>query len=186
MAYKDIEKRRTYYRNKAREYRADPKRNAELNTYRRARAAMPSNKEKIRKQNRKWREQQTPDGLTKSVKWQRERRKEKPADCLILDAKRRANKKKVPYAISEKEHDRIAAVIAAGKCEVTGLPFANLEGTANPWSPSLDRIRPALGYVDGNIRVVVWALNMAKSGWGDDVLLRLAHAIVDANRKTGV
>ena len=58
-----------------------------------------------------------------------------------------------------------------------------------PYSPGLEGVlagETALGYVDGNIRVVVWALNMAKSGWGDDVLLRLAHAIVDVNRKTGV
>jgi hypothetical protein len=182
MAHKDIEKRRAYGRAKAREYRADPQKNAKLNAYRRNRAAKPENKEKTKEYNRKWREQQTPDGLTKSVAWQRARRKAKPADYLLFDAKRRADKKNVPYDISNAERTRIENIINTGKCEVTGLPFAGLEGTANPWSPSLDRAVPDLGYVDGNIRVVVWSLNMAKAGWGDDVLLTLARAIVDANR----
>lgn len=186
MTCKDIEKRRKYFREKAREYRKDPDKNAKLNAYRRARAATPENKKKIKEQNKKWREQQTENGLTNSIEWQRARRKERPADYLLFDAKRRAEKKNVPYSIDNVERTRIENVISAGFCEVTGLPFANLEGTANPWSPSIDRIVPELGYINGNVRVVVWALNMAKSGWGDDVLLKLARAIVDAHAKAGV
>lgn len=182
MAYKDAEKRRAYHRNKTREYRADPEKNAKLNAYRRARAAAPGNKEKTKEQNRKWREQKTAGGLTKSVAWQRARRKAKPADYLLFDAKRRADKKNVPYGISDAERARIGDVIEAGACEFTGLPFDSLAGTAHPWAPSLDRIKPELGYVDGNVRVVVWAYNRAKANWSDKVLLTLMRAIVDAER----
>ena len=179
MAFKDPERRREYHRNKQREYRANPERKAEINAWRRTRAAQPENRAKVREANKKWRDEKTEHGLTKSIEWQRERRKRKPADYLLFDAKRRATKKGVPYGVSKAEHARIARVITNGVCELSGLPFASLEGTANPWSPSIDRIKPELGYVDGNVRVVVWALNMAMAGWGFDVLLRLARAIVD-------
>lgn len=179
MAYKDIEKRRAYHKEKQRQRRANPEKNATTNSQRRKRAADPIQKEKIKLGNQKWRDQKTASGLTKSVEWQRERRKARPADYLLFDAKRRAARKKVPYEISAAEQERIAKVIRSGHCEVTGLPFASLNGKGNPWAPSLDRCKPELGYVDGNIRVVVWALNMAKGPWGDEVLLKLAHAIVD-------
>lgn len=86
-------------------------------------------------------------------------------------------------------HD-IAARIAAGKCEVTGLPF-DLKPTgnkhrSNPWAPSLDRRDSFGGYTANNVQVVVAAYNYAKSEWSGDVLLRLARAIVDAALKSGV
>jgi hypothetical protein len=182
VPYKDPEKRKTHHREQQREYLSDPEIRNRVNAQRRARAALPENKTKIKVANKAWREALTENGLTKSVEWQRERRKARPADYLLFDAKRRADKKKVPYSVSHTERTRIENVIKAGRCEATGLSFADLEGTANPWSPSIDRIKPELGYVDGNIRIVVWSLNMAKAGWGDDVLLTLARAIVDTHR----
>lgn len=86
--------------------------------------------------------------------------------------------------------ENIAECIAKGKCEATGLPFDMAPGPdkshANPWAPSLDRKNSAKGYTADNVQVVVAVYNYAKSEWTADVLLRLAHAIVDANRKTGV
>jgi hypothetical protein len=49
----------------------------------------------------------------------------------------------------------------------------------HPFAPSIDRIIPKKGYVKGNVQVVCWAYNAAKNQWGEDVLLTLAHAIVD-------
>lgn len=181
MTYKNLEKRRAYARKKANEYRANPTRNAELNAYRRSRAALPENKKKIKEQNRKWREQRTADGTTRSIAWQRARRKAKPADYLLFDAKRRADKKKVPYDISNAERARIEKIITTGFCEVTGLPFSKLDGTANPWAPSLDRRDSSRGYTTDNVQVVCAAYNYAKSEWSAGVLLTLARAIVDAS-----
>lgn len=182
MPHKNADVLRIYYRDKQRQYRADAEKNAKRNARRRELAATPEYKEKAREQNRKWREQKTADGLTRSIAWQRARRKAKPADYLLFDAKRRADKKNVPYSISDAERTRIGSVIEAGACEFTGLPFDSLAGTAHPWAPSLDRIEPKFGYVDGNVRVVVWAYNRAKANWPDRVLLTLARAIVDAGR----
>lgn len=186
MAFKDPERRREYHRNKQREYRADPERNAELNARRRERAALPEIRERVAAYSKAWREQTTENGLTKSIEWQRARRRKKPVDYLLFDAKRRAVKKGVPFSIGDAERARLEGAVAAGVCEVTGLALVKLDGTRNPYSPSIDRIEPELGYVDGNVRIVAWALNMALGEWGLDVLLRLARAIVDANPKTGV
>lgn len=186
MPHKDAEKRKTYHRERQRAYLADPETRKRVNAQRRSRAAMPENKEKISEQNRRWREQKAADGLTKSISWQRTRRREKPVDYLLFDAKRRAEKKGVTFSVSAAERLRLEEIVAGGQCEVTRLAFVKLDGTRNPYSPSMDRIKPELGYVDGNIRVVIWALNMALGEWGMDVLLRLARAIVDANPETGV
>ncbi len=175
MAFKSLEKRREYYRNKQREYRADTEKNAKVNARRRELAMLPENREKVQKYNKQWRESLTDNGLTRSVEWQRERRKQRPADYLLFDAKRRAEKKKVTYEISDVERQRVEEVIASGLCEMSRLPFMFLTGTRNPYSPSIDRIKPELGYVDGNIRVILWALNMAMGEWGFETI----RAIVD-------
>jgi hypothetical protein len=44
---------------------------------------------------------------------------------------------------------------------------------------SLDRIIPVLGYVRGNVRVVCFAVNQARSDYGDEVLLIIAKALVE-------
>lgn len=81
----------------------------------------------------------------------------------------------------------LTARIAKGFCEVTGLPFDLKPGSfrhhANPWAPSLDRKNSSKGYTPDNVQVVVAAYNYAKSEWSSNVLLTLARAIVDANRK---
>jgi hypothetical protein len=84
----------------------------------------------------------------------------------------------------------VAAEIERGNCAVTGLPFDLKPGPdkhhANPWAPSLDRRDSSKGYTPDNVQVVVAAYNYAKSEWSEDVLLRLARAIVDASSKSGV
>lgn len=84
----------------------------------------------------------------------------------------------------------IAKRIAVGNCEVTRLPFdlkpAAHKNRSNPWAPSLDRRDNTKGYTPDNVQVVCAAYNYAKNEFSADVLLRLAHAIVDAAPKTGV
>lgn len=105
---------------------------------------------------------------------QRDRR----AMLLLQAARSRARKKKVPYGVSAEGHSRLQKIIDAGHCELTGLPF-NMENRRQlfSWdSPSLDRIMPAKGYVDGNLRVVLYGINAAIGSWGEDVLKRMVSA----------
>jgi hypothetical protein len=47
-----------------------------------------------------------------------------------------------------------------------------------PFSPSVDRIEPSLGYVEGNVRMTITAFNLGKNRWSDDVLLHWARALI--------
>ena len=88
-----------------------------------------------------------------------------------------AKKKGIPFTI--RTPDLKAAW--TGKCAVTGLPFDLRAGTgaagARPFSPSLDRIKPARGYVPGNIRFVLNCVNMFKGTMNDRLMARVAAKI---------
>lgn len=43
---------------------------------------------------------------------------------------------------------------------------------------SSERIKPSLGYVSGNVRVVAWALNCAMGDWGLGPALRIIKAVM--------
>ena len=89
--------------------------------------------------------------------------------------------------LSGKDHSLdpsdIARRIAAGYCEVTGLPFdMGLAGekVARAYTPSLDRIDSTEGYTPDNVQVVVWIYNRAKGVDGHDAVLTLARALCTA------
>ena len=65
-------------------------------------------------------------------------------------------------------------------CEVTGLPFTfTYRDGKQPWSPSLDRVDPTIGYTEENTRVVVWLYNAAKNVFNDSDVLLMATALVN-------
>lgn len=105
------------------------------------------------------------------------------AGLLVWFAERRAKDANLVCAL---DVEAITLRIATGVCEATGIPFSLEPGPyrhrANPWAPSLDRRDNSKGYTPDNVQVVVAAYNYAKSEWSEAVLLRLARAIVDANR----
>ena len=57
--------------------------------------------------------------------------------------------------------------IFADQCAVTGVPFnydrKNGTGFQNPFAPSIDRIDSSLPYQQGNIQIVLTAVNFAKN-----------------------
>lgn len=74
-----------------------------------------------------------------------------------------------------------------GCCAVSGLPFSyETKATAfvkTPFAPSLDRIDPSQGYIRGNVRLVCTIANFALNQWGDDVVRRFAHGVIDTERR---
>lgn len=98
---------------------------------------------------------------------------------LLYCAKSRAKKKGLPFNID------ITDVIVPKMCPVFNIPIfrtAPVPGQvkrncAN--APSLDRIRPELGYVKGNVRVISWRANTLKK----DGALEEFEAIVRDLRK---
>ena len=92
----------------------------------------------------------------------------------------RAKSKKIPFDLTPKFIEELYNQ-QSGLCGVTGLPMnfdrSNMkDGYRNPYMASLDRIVPALGYVQGNVRWVLFAINVAMGNWGEKFFSKLAEA----------
>lgn len=74
-----------------------------------------------------------------------------------------------------------------GRCAVSGIEFHDEAYpkalVKRPFAPSLDRINPDKGYTPDNVRLVCVSANFARNQWNDNVLRRLAHGIVETERK---
>jgi len=106
--------------------------------------------------------------------------KKKSAAHIVLTARYRAEKKGLPFALD----DAWLAAHWTGACGLTGIPFVtNPNGRGGPWmySPSIDKIDPAKGYVPDNCRFILLAVNALKGVGTDEDMYRIAGAIL-ANR----
>jgi hypothetical protein len=82
--------------------------------------------------------------------------------------------------------DDVFPGVANGVCQLTGLPFdfnPHKEKENNPYAPSVDRIDNNKGYVPGNIRIVLWAVNSALGESSDEEMLPILKAMVRAIQK---
>ena len=107
------------------------------------------------------------------------------AYILRRGAKLRASKKNLAFDLSV---DWVYSKLCDGVCEVTKLPFMfvnvetyNTQNNMQPFSPSIDRIDPKLGYVESNCRVVCSIFNMCKHHWKDEDVMRFAKAYLKEN-----
>lgn len=128
--------------------------------------------DRVRKWNRDWNKRNCEHVQRIQKAWTRTPRG--MAGRLITHAKVRAKRLGVPCDLRA---DDILFTLELGVCEVTGLPFQKVDLERHPFAPSLDRIVPALGYVRGNVQVVLWALNAMRGTWGDEILLQVAAAL---------
>lgn len=70
------------------------------------------------------------------------------------------------------------------RCELTGLRF-DVDNFKTPgaggthYAPSPDRIDPKKGYVEGNVRWVLWAVNRAKGEMPDERFIEIFRALID-------
>jgi len=74
-----------------------------------------------------------------------------------------------------------------GMCDISGRIFTLEKHETlkiHPDSPSLDKIKPELGYIKGNVRFVTYHVNVCLHNLGEDVLRDLCEDIV--NREKGV
>jgi len=95
-------------------------------------------------------------------------------------AENRAKTKDVPFDITP-EYMLDLWNKTDGCCAVTGLTFdldKSDKGKVNPYAPSIDRIKPSLGYTRGNVRLICYQLNLAISEYGLDQFDNLVKAYV--------
>ena len=88
-------------------------------------------------------------------------------DQMVRSAKSRALAKGIPFDLAPQD------VVFPEVCPVLGFPLA-ISPTGHPWdaSPSLDRIRPELGYMKGNVRVISHLANAIKRNCTDPAVFR--------------
>lgn len=65
-----------------------------------------------------------------------------------------------------------------GFCELTALPFKLDSNKIHPYSPSIDRIDPSLGYIQGNCRFVLFGINALKGSGTDEDAYCIASSFI--------
>ena len=68
---------------------------------------------------------------------------------------------------------RVQSAMEAGYCEVTGLRFSR----TGPFSASIDRINPNIGYLEANSQVVCWIYNRAKGDGSHADVVKMVEAL---------
>ena len=92
---------------------------------------------------------------------------------LWKSAKKRACEKGVPFSISVED------VAIPDVCPVLGIKLERGRGRPVAGSPSIDRIKPHLGYVVGNISVISHRANRIKNDADATELLAVACWLID-------
>ena len=71
-----------------------------------------------------------------------------------------------------------------GRCALSGLPFALDDGAKGKqaFRPSLDRIKPEMGYTRDNVRLVATIVNFGINKWGYDAFLQVCRAVARKKR----
>ena len=102
---------------------------------------------------------------------------------VMSAAKNRAKKAVMPFDLSI-EYLLDLWAQQKGKCAVSGLPFSRTRSKwhRNPYAPSLDKITPHQGYVEGNVRFVLEAINVGLNEWGVQEILPIWDAAVKRSR----
>lgn len=88
---------------------------------------------------------------------------------IFKSAKARAAKKKLPFTI------QVSDIVIPEFCPVLGIELAKKHARLfNDIRPSLDRFKPELGYVPGNIAVISWKANRLKNNGSTEEFEKLA------------
>lgn len=95
-----------------------------------------------------------------------------PKYLMYISAKRRAIKQGIPFELEFNSFPEIPL-----KCPVLGLLLKSGIGKPLPNSPSLDKIIPSLGYVEGNIQIISHRANTIKSDASVEEILAVANYV---------
>lgn len=99
------------------------------------------------------------------------RRKQwRPVQTMLSKARDRATREGIPFSITTDD------VLIPAVCPALGIPLVRSQDrAATDNSPSLDKIRPELGYVPGNVVVISKRANLIKSNASFEELAAVAR-----------
>lgn len=111
-------------------------------------------------------------GRERQYRWKEKNPKLTWCSATRFNAKIRAKKKGVPFDLSA----RYIYGILPDSCPVFGVPFIFTGNKVlGPNSPSLDRIDPAKGYVEGNLRILSLKANQIKNAFSAADVMQMAR-----------
>lgn len=113
----------------------------------------------------------TKKGRERQLRWQKKNPKIMWCATARYNAKRRAAKKGVPFDLS----GAYIYSILPDKCPVFGTTFKfSGNKVLGPSSPSVDRINPTQGYVEGNVVIISLKANQIKNAFALKDIRRVA------------
>ena len=98
----------------------------------------------------------------------------------LLHARTHSRRKNIPFNLTK---DHIAELYEAqdGLCYWTGIDLELNDQPKHPWAPSLDKLVPMLGYVEGNVVWAAWSINAFRGSQTPDQFrdtLRRVNSVV--------
>jgi hypothetical protein len=101
---------------------------------------------------------------------------------LCAMAKNRSKSKQLPFDLTT-EYLHSLWIEQDGRCcitnEVFDLSRPTKQGSCRWNAPSLDRIKPELGYTQGNVRLVCYQINTAMNEYGLEQLIYLSRRVIE-------
>lgn len=91
------------------------------------------------------------------------------AGRIVTGSKKRAREYKIPHTITA---DYVRNIIT-DTCPVFGVKFNFLGFYNNENSPSIDRLDPKLGYVQGNVAIISRKANVIKNAYRSEDILKV-------------
>jgi hypothetical protein len=124
-----------------------------------------------------------PSSRVKERKTAVDWRRKNPIKFMLYCAKARANKDGLPFSLNFED------IVVPAVCPILGIPlFQNLDTGKHgpsPNSPSLDKIRPELGYVAGNVQVISNRANTMKQDASLEEIVALGRWAQSRSMKEG-
>jgi len=119
-------------------------------------------------------------GALRSAQWRKDNPKWSWAQVANNDARKRAKLKNIPFEISA----NYIVTLLTDTCPIYGIEFKWAgNGCTLATSPSIDRINPDLGYVEGNIVVISIKANRIKSAYKAADLYKVADWLYEIENK---
>lgn len=97
-----------------------------------------------------------------------------PWRTVLREAKKRAGQRGLAFDLT----DEWCAERWTGVCELTGIRFVVGDRKKTPFTASIDRKNPSLGYVRENCRFLLLAVNMLKFVGTDEDMFKIAEALI--------